>query len=149
MNQTCRTDVDALEGRGESVLVVDDVPEQREIACAMLGRMGYAATAVSSGEAAVDYLNRHPADLVILDMIMEPGIDGLETFRRIIAKRPGQKAILASGFTETDRVRKAQALGAGEYLKKPYTMDKIGLAVRNALTGVPCERAVDTVIKET
>jgi DNA-binding NarL/FixJ family response regulator len=56
---------------------------------------------------------------------------------------------LASGFTETDRVRKAQALGAGEYLKKPYTMDKIGLAVRNALTGVPCERAVDTVIKET
>jgi two-component system cell cycle sensor histidine kinase/response regulator CckA len=66
----------------------------------------------------------------VLDMIMEPGIDGLETYRRIIEKNPYQKAIIASGFSETDRVRKAQELGVGAYVKKPYLMESVGLAIR-------------------
>jgi DNA-binding NtrC family response regulator len=46
---------------------------------------------------------------------------------------PKQKAIIASGFSETKRVKKAQKLGAGQYVKKPYTLEKIGIAVKNAL----------------
>jgi len=47
--------------------------------------------------------------------------------------RPGQKALIVSGFSETKRVKKAQKLGAGAYVKKPFLLEKIGLAVRNEL----------------
>ncbi len=88
---------------------------------------------VSSGKEAVDYLKYNSSDLLVLDMIMDPGIDGLETYKRIIEIHPNQKAIIASGYSETDRVKEAQRLGAGEYIKKPYTLEKIGLAVREEL----------------
>jgi two-component system cell cycle sensor histidine kinase/response regulator CckA len=114
---------------------MDDVSEQREIAVSLLTRLNYRASAVSSGEAAIAYLQNHDVDLLVLDMIMDPGMDGLDTYRAICVSRPGQKAIIASGFAETERVRKALDLGAGPYVKKPYTIDKIGLAIRQALAG--------------
>jgi len=116
--------------KGEVILVVDDVEEQRKIASRMLSKLGYSVTSVSSGEEAVDYMKNNSADLLVLDMIMAPGIDGLETYRRILELHPKQKAIIASGFSETDRVKEAQRLGAGAYVKKPYLIQKIGLAVR-------------------
>jgi len=120
-------------GKGESILVVDDIKEQREIAVTMLNTLGYAAEAVSSGEDAVEYLNEHTVNLIQLDMIMDPGIDGLETYKKILEVHPGQKAIIASGFSETDCVKEAQSLGAGQYIKKPYTLEKIGLAAKTEL----------------
>ena len=82
---------------------------------------------VDSGETAVAYLEKHTVDLVVLDMIMGEGMDGLDTYRAISALHPGQKAIIASGFAETDRVRKAQQLGAGAYVKKPFLMEALAL----------------------
>ena len=120
-------------GKEESILVVDDVEEQREIASQILKKLGYSVTSVSSGEEAVDYMRNNSADLLILDMIMDPGIDGLGTYKKILELHPGQKAIIASGFSETERVKEAQRLGAGAYVKKPYIFEKIGLAVRNEL----------------
>jgi two-component system cell cycle sensor histidine kinase/response regulator CckA len=120
-------------GKGETVLVVDDIAEQRDIASGLLARLGYEVHEVSSGEKAIEYLAGNKADILILDMIMAPGIDGLETYQRVLAVNPKQKAILVSGFSETDRVREAQKLGAGAYVKKPYIMEKIGLAVRQEL----------------
>ncbi len=125
--------IDQLKGNGESVLVVDDIPEQLEIAGRILEKLGYRAETAKGGERAVAFLQENTVDLVILDMIMDPGIDGLETYRRIKAIHPDQKAIIASGYAETDRVREAQALGAGEYIKKPYLLEKIGMAVRKEL----------------
>jgi DNA-binding NarL/FixJ family response regulator len=52
-------------------------------------------------------------------------------------KRPGQKAIITSGFSETGKVKEAQRLGAGEYIKKPYSIEEIGLAVKYELNGHP------------
>jgi YesN/AraC family two-component response regulator len=66
-------------------------------------------------------------------MIMDPGIDGFETYRRISEFKPKQKAIIVSGFAETERVKMAQSLGAGAYLKKPYLRERIGMAVRKEL----------------
>jgi PAS domain S-box-containing protein len=123
-------------GKGESVLVVDDIAEQREVASSLLTRLGYEVHAVSSGAAAADYLKGNKADILVLDMIMAPGIDGLETYRRVLDINPQQKAILVSGFSETDRVREAQELGAGAYVKKPYVMEKIGVAIRDELLKV-------------
>ena len=120
-------------GKGETILVVDDIREQREIATIMLEKLGYIVASVDSGEAAVAYLKEQCVDLVILDMIMEPGIDGLETYRLIREDCKEQRAIIASGYSETDRVREAQRLGAGTYVKKPYTLEKIGVAVRAEL----------------
>ncbi len=120
-------------GDGESLLVVDDVEEQREIASRILKKLGYSVTSVSSGEEAVDYLKDNSADLLVLDMIMEPGIDGYETYKSILEFVPKQKALIVSGFSETDRVKEAQRLGAGVYVKKPYLLEKIGMAVRDEL----------------
>ena len=120
-------------GNGERILVVDDIPEQRQIATLMLKRLGYDVNAVPGGHEAIEFLQNHSADLIVLDMIMDPGIDGLETYKQILQINPGQRAIIASGFSETWRVKEAQRLGAGEYVKKPYTMEKIGFAVRKEL----------------
>ncbi|HBD08134.1 MAG TPA: hybrid sensor histidine kinase/response regulator, partial [Syntrophobacteraceae bacterium] len=69
----------------------------------------------------------------VLDMIMDPGRDGLDTYAGIVEIHPQQKAIIVSGFSETERVAKAQALGAGAYVKKPYVLERLGLAVRKEL----------------
>jgi CheY-like chemotaxis protein len=128
-----RISIEGYKGKGESILVVDDVQEQREIASQILKKLSYSVTSVSSGEEAVDYLKDNSADLLLLDMIMDPGIDGLETYKRIIEFHPEQKALIASGFSESDRVKETQRLGAGAYLKKPFLLEKIGLAVRGEL----------------
>ncbi len=120
-------------GNGEKILVVDDVEEQREIASHILKKLNYSAVVVSSGEEAVEYIKSNSADLLILDMIMDPGIDGLDTYKQILKFYPKQKAIIASGFSETDRVKEAQRLNAGAYVKKPYRLEKIGLAVKAEL----------------
>ncbi len=120
-------------GKGEAILVVDDVEEQRKIASGMLKELGYSVVSVSSGEQAVEYLKTNKVDLLVLDMIMDPGLDGLDTYRKIIEIHPGQKAIIASGFSETDRVEEVQSLGAGTYIKKPYALEKIGVAVKEEL----------------
>ncbi len=124
---------EAYRGNGESVLVIDDVKEQRQIVTMMLSNMGYPVHAVSSGEVAIEYLKTNPTDILILDMIMDPGLDGLDTYKNVLEIRPGQKAIIASGFSETERVKEAIKLGAGQYIKKPYTFEKIGMALKAEL----------------
>lgn len=125
--------VEDFKGAGESILVVDDVEEQRRIATGMLEKLGYKVVTSPSGENAVAYLSERRVDLLVVDMIMDPGIDGLETYRQVLQRHPGQRAIIASGFSETDRVKEAQRLGAGGYIRKPYTLEVIGRAVRSAL----------------
>ena len=126
--------LDNYKGKGQRILVVDDVKEQLEIASKILTQLGYSVETVCSGEKACEYLKSNSPDLIMLDMIMAPGIDGLETYKRIISKYPQQKAIIASGYSETERVREAQRLGAGKYVKKPYTIEKIGIAIKSELT---------------
>jgi PAS domain S-box-containing protein len=128
-----KTSPEQYMGKGEKILVVDDVKEQREVASSMLARLGYRVEAVSCGEEAIAYLRSNKADLIVLDMIMDPGMDGLETYQRVLAINPKQKAIIVSGFSETNRVKKALELGAGAYVRKPYILEKIGMAIRNEL----------------
>ncbi len=117
----------------EKVLVVDDVQEQREITSIMLQKLGYSVHAVASGEEALAYLEHQQADILILDVIMEPGIDGCETYRRILRDHPGQKAIIVSGYSESELVHEAQRMGAGAYVRKPFTLSQIARALRAEL----------------
>jgi signal transduction histidine kinase len=112
-------------GHGESILIVDDIKEQREIASEMLKRLGYNVVSVPSGEEALRYLQENEADLLLLDMIMNPGMNGLETYKKILDYRPTQKAVIASGFSESDLVKEARDIGVGTYVKKPYSLEKI------------------------
>lgn len=120
-------------GNGEAVLVVDDIESQRDISCKMLAALGYKANAVSSGEEAVEHLKQHSYELVLLDMIMDPGINGYETYEQILIHTPRQKAIIVSGYAETAAVKETQKLGAGKYIKKPLTLESLGPAIREEL----------------
>ena len=120
-------------GAGQRILVVDDVDIQRKLAAKMLKTLGYEPVTVPSGEAAVELLKQEDVDLVILDMIMHPGMNGRETYGCIMEFKPRQKAIIASGMAETDEVAKAQAMGAGQFINKPYTIEDLAVAVQKAL----------------
>jgi PAS domain S-box-containing protein len=120
-------------GNGATILVVDDVELQREIAYGLLTKLNYSVKTVSSGEEAIEYLKTHSVDLIMLDMIMFPGMNGRETYERIIKINPNQKAIIASGFAETEDVQATQKLGAGKYIKKPFTLQTLAIAIREEL----------------
>ncbi len=120
-------------GSGESILIIDDDNLQRDLCTKIVKKLGYSAHCVNSGEQAVEYLTGNSADLIILDMIMEGGMDGFETYKKIISLHPGQKAIIVSGFTESEQVRDTQALGAGRFIRKPYAIEELGIALQNEL----------------
>jgi signal transduction histidine kinase/CheY-like chemotaxis protein len=130
-----RISPEKYKGNGESILIVDDVKEQREIASEILKKLNYNVISVPSGEEAIRYLQKNEADLLLLDMIMNPGMNGLETFKEVLHYRPTQKAVIASGFSESDLVKEAHDMGVGTYLKKPYSFEKIGMAVKDVLSG--------------
>ena len=122
-----------VRGAGETLLVVDDDEFQRQAATHLLQTLGYRTDSVGSGEGALEYLRERSVDLLVLDMVMPPGIDGVETYRRALTVRPGQKAIFFSGFADPVRVQAALALGAGTCLRKPVTLERLGEAVRQEL----------------
>ncbi|MBI4318482.1 MAG: response regulator [Chloroflexi bacterium] len=124
---------EGLCGGSESILIVDDDEFQREVARELLERLGYHVDVVGSGEEAVGCLINHPADLLVLDMVMPPGIDGLETYRRALEVRPGQRAIVVSGFAERARVEEALTLGAASFVRKPIMLESLARAVREGL----------------
>ncbi len=127
-------DIASLFGAG-SILVVDDDQTQRKISSQMLEQLGYTVVSVSSGESAIDFFQNNSVDLVLLDMFMEPGMSGYQTYRRIIKINPTQKAIVVSGFSESEEVKATLKLGAGSFVKKPYSMSQIGEAVKYELSG--------------
>ncbi|MDP3695771.1 MAG: response regulator, partial [Desulfocapsaceae bacterium] len=125
--------MNAYKGHGETILIVDDQENQRTIACSLLNTLYYQTDAVTSGEEAIAYLQQQKADLVLLDMIMEPGMNGRETYEQILKINPEQKVIIASGFSEDEEIKKIHALGVIQFMKKPYTIDQIGIAIKQAL----------------
>ena len=100
----------------------------------MLDALGYRNVDVSSGEKALEYLENNKVDLVLLDMIMAPGISGRETYEQIVKIYPGQKAVIISGYSETEDVLAIQKLGAGRYVKKPFTLESLGCGIKEELT---------------
>ena len=115
------------------MLVVDAVPEQAEIAASMLRELGYEVVCAASGEQALELMHSTSFDVVVLDMIMAPGIDGLQTYRRMLELRPGQRAVIVSGYADSDRIDETLRVGAGCALRKPFLFLELGAAVRREL----------------
>ena len=133
INQTVQLEYAELQGDGEHILVVDDEMNIRIMAAKLLTNLGYEVSVVSSGEEAVEFLQTCKVDLLLLDMLMEPGMNGYQTYKQIEDFCPEQKAVIASGFSESVEVEKAQELGAGAYIKKPYTLQELGIAIKKEL----------------
>jgi len=135
--------LDSLLGSGD-ILVVDDEAEQLELGRQTLSRLGYRVATASNGREAVDIFKRRsglesgtprkrPFDLIMLDMVLEDGFDGLDTYREIVGICPGQKCVIVSGFAKNDRVAEATALGAGPFISKPYKVETLASAVQSEL----------------
>jgi two-component system, cell cycle sensor histidine kinase and response regulator CckA len=125
----------SLLGKGEKILIVDDEESQRSIACSILRQLGYVPFSVDNGRSAVEYLKREHADLVLLDMIMEPGMDGCETFSEILRFTPKQKAVITSGHWSREDQEKIRLLGISQYITKPYSLACIARAIRSEIDG--------------
>ena len=121
------------EGSEKRILIVDDEAQQREIGTQFLQFLKYSPESVASGEEAIEFLRHEKVDLLLLDMIMEPGINGRETYEQILEIHPGQKALIVSGYAEHDEIAKAVKLGVGGLIKKPYTLKQLAGAVHKEL----------------
>ena len=117
----------------ESVLVIDDDAEQRGLATRLLASLGYRVSTVSGGREAMKFLTEHETDILVVDMILGNGPDGLDTYREILETAPTQKAVIVTGFSSTDRVNEMQRLGAGACVGKPYTREQLATAIRDEL----------------
>lgn len=128
-------DSEDYSGNNEHILVVDDEAPLRDIASQILTKTGYRTDAVSSGEEAIEFVRETAVDLLVLDMLMEPGINGFQTYNEIKKLYPDQKAIITSGFSENADVKAALDLGVGGFVKKPYAIRDLLKAVAEALKG--------------
>lgn len=129
-------------GRGR-ILFVDDAPELRELAAAMLRRAGFEVEAAADGWEACQRITARPDDfdVVITDQHM-PGLTGRELARRVAALRPDLPVILVSGLDEPADPSAAGGPVYREMVTKPFTDQALCLAVQRALAGRPAgERA--------
>jgi signal transduction histidine kinase/CheY-like chemotaxis protein len=125
----------------ERVLIVDDFEVQRRLTERILSQKGYKTKCVPSGREAIEVLGEEKFDIIVLDMIMEDGFDGLDTFLEVQKLAPGIKCVIMTGLAESDRVTEALKLGANDCLSKPYTMDDLAIAVRRALDEPPSKQS--------
>lgn len=128
------TEAPVPEGTGETILVVDDEPQQLDVSRRMLESLGYQVACVDSGEQAVSYLEENRVDLILLDMIMTPGISGRETYTRILASNPNQKAVIMSGYSGSEDVDAVRDQGARGFILKPFTIKELARAIHAALS---------------
>jgi two-component system OmpR family response regulator len=123
-----------------TVLVVDDDPHIRDLLTFALRKAGLATREAEDGEAALNDLELHPSDLVVLDINM-PRMDGIETCRRLRAKGDVPVLFLSSRDDEFDRVLGIE-LGADDYVTKPFSPREVVARVaailrRSARTPAP------------
>jgi DNA-binding NtrC family response regulator len=104
-----------------SILVVDDEPSMLRYLRTLLEVESFRVETASSGEEAVKRLQDGPApDVVLLDVLMPGGMDGLQTLEQLREKRPQLKVIMLSCVSDTRKVVQAIRLGAQDYLTKPF-----------------------------
>ena len=122
-----------MNGHGESILVVDDEPVQLKIASSLLRHLDYRVYTCASGEKALALIRETPMDLVILDIIMEPGMNGVDACKTMLAEYPDQKVLFVTGYSDADTLARAASLSRGPCLFKPYTLEHLGDMVKARL----------------
>ena len=114
-----------------SVLIVDDEPGIRESLTSVLEDEGYAADAVESGEACLEFLAAHKCDLVLLDIWL-PGMDGIQALEQIQALEHPPVVIMISGHGTIETAVRSTKLGAFDFIEKPLSLEKTLLTLQHA-----------------
>ena len=123
----------SIKGNGEKILILDDEQIQLEIAESLFTELNYKVKAVSEPENIAKEIIDYEPDIFILDMILSDKLDGLDVYENLLSKNLNVKTVIVSGFSESERVTKAISLGVKRYIKKPFTVDEIGRAIRDIL----------------
>jgi len=115
-----------------SILIVDDEPSIRQSLSGLLSDEGFIVTSAANGYEALKIIDTETPDLVLLDIWM-PGIDGLETLKEIKKNNSHIQVIMITGHGTIETAVKATKSGAFDFIEKPLSIDKIIVAINNAL----------------
>jgi two-component system response regulator AtoC len=127
-----------------TVLVIDDDPGIRDYLENLATRQGYRVFTAVDGESALEGLDTTKPDLITLDAVL-PGMDGLETLRRIKQRAPEVPVIMLSGHGQARTIVEAMRLGATDFLRKPFEVEELELAFRKALDNRALEEEVKSL----
>ena len=136
MDQELRAAENAAVRGVETVLLVEDERQVREIASRILKRHGYVVLLAASGAEALALSAAYAStiDLVISDAVM-PGMTGAEVVQRLQEQRPGLKALFMSGYTDDEILRRGIVSSTAAFIQKPFTLADFARAAREALDG--------------
>ncbi len=115
----------------QKILIVDDNPTNLGVLSEALTSVGYQVAVATDGESALDQVEYHPPDLILLDIQM-PGIDGFETCQRLKMNPLTQDLpiIFMTALADTENKVKGLSLGAVDYITKPFQQDEVLARVR-------------------
>jgi CheY-like chemotaxis protein len=126
---------------GRAILVIDDEEAVLDVVRRFLQIAGHRVTCATSGHEALDLLsNGRAADLIILDLMM-PREDAATTFQRLRQRRPGVPVLLCTGLPQADPVPELMRTGAVGLIRKPFRMNELWYAVKQALASAPAPPA--------
>ena len=114
-----------------NILLVDDEVDFVETLAKRLELREYTVHGVHRGEDALEALERFPADVVVLDVMM-PGIGGVETLRHIKKRYPTIEVIILTGYTSTETAIEVMEIGAFDYLIKPIAFEELHYRLQDA-----------------
>jgi len=115
-----------------SILVVDDEPSILQTLSGLLSDEGFEVTTAANGYEALKLIEADSPDLVLLDIWM-PGIDGIETLKEIKKENPNIQVVIITGHGTIETAVKATKLGAFDLIEKPLSIDRVIVAINNAL----------------
>ncbi len=113
------------------VLLVDDEEEFLELLCERLTNRGMCVTTAQSGSEALEIIDQNEFDIIVLDLSM-PGMDGIETMKRIKARTPQTETIMLTGHASLQSGIEAMKSGAEDYLEKPLDINVLIQKIHNA-----------------
>ena len=110
------------------VLIVDDEPDVRQLLYDFLTGRDYEVVLAAGGLEAIDMVEREKPDLVLLDVVM-PGVNGVETLRRIAEIDPPLRVIMVTANADIGLTSRLLAMGAVDYIPKPFDLEYLEQAV--------------------
>ncbi|MBE4907743.1 response regulator [Bacillus luteolus] len=113
----------------EKILIVDDQYGIRILLNEVFQKEGYTTFQAANGYQAIDIVEKHSPDLVLLDMKI-PGMDGIEILKRLKAINQEIRVIIMTAYGELDMIQEAKDLGAITHFAKPFDIDEIRAAVK-------------------
>ncbi|ACL60978.1 hybrid sensor histidine kinase/response regulator [Methylobacterium nodulans] len=132
--------LDAYQGQGETVLVVEDETRVRRVTVSRLQGLGYRVLEAANGPAALSVLETAGIDLLFTDIVMPGGMTGADLAEQVLARKPSVKVLFTSGYAEPDVVKQGQITDA-KWLRKPYTLLDLARALRTVLANEEESRA--------